>query len=345
MMQRVMHQQPWSSTVVSHLFSLSCQSLPTKLQESSWNRPTTNAAHQTTLQLRSSVDQICSNMQCVVHWRRTSGVPETCHRLTMAEKSTVDPDDLNCYQPISNLTFLSETIERVVATRFNEHADAHDLLPLHHAHHSTEMARRTQSSGAKRWLRWSHQCSGPIRSEQCLRHCQLHDPTRCAGKNVWHTWNGPQMVRLVPHWPNADLASGISEIKNVCRLLQCVTRLHRRSTEVRGLYWGSTSSGRTIRHRVSSLRWWYSALGRSTNHIRRSFNLEYGALYRCCTCLVLTEFNEVQDHLVWDPCQSDTFTAHRPQSTCWHSRHQAYQCRTWPRCAAWQQTCDATTSR
>ena len=42
------------------------------------------------------------------------------------------------------MTFLSKTIERVVATRFNEHAYARDLLPLRQsafrAHHSTETA-------------------------------------------------------------------------------------------------------------------------------------------------------------------------------------------------------------
>ena len=60
------------------------------------------------------------------------------------KKSTLDADDLNSYWPISNLTFLSKTIERVMATRFNEHADANDLLPLrqsaYRAHHSTETA-------------------------------------------------------------------------------------------------------------------------------------------------------------------------------------------------------------
>ena len=59
------------------------------------------------------------------------------------KKSTLD-HDLNSDRPISNLTFLSKTIEMVVATRFNEHADAHDLLLLRQsaycAHHSTETA-------------------------------------------------------------------------------------------------------------------------------------------------------------------------------------------------------------
>ena len=41
------------------------------------------------------------------------------------------------------------------------------------------------------------------------------------------------------------------------------------------------------------------------------------------------------------PGHSETFTAH--QSTCWSSCDQAYQCRTWHRCAARQRTVDAAT--
>ena len=57
---------------------------------------------------------------------------------------TLDPDDLNYYRPIFNLSFLSKTIERVVALRFNEHVEAYNLLPscqsAYCAHHSTETA-------------------------------------------------------------------------------------------------------------------------------------------------------------------------------------------------------------
>ena len=51
---------------------------------------------------------------------------------------------MNSYRPISNLTFLSKTVERVVAIRFVEHAELHRLLPYHQSayrsFHSTETA-------------------------------------------------------------------------------------------------------------------------------------------------------------------------------------------------------------
>ena len=48
---------------------------------------------------------------------------------TRLKKPTLNPDDLNCYRPISNRSFLSKTIERVVAVCFNEHVQAYNLLP------------------------------------------------------------------------------------------------------------------------------------------------------------------------------------------------------------------------
>ena len=60
------------------------------------------------------------------------------------KKPTLDSDDLNSYRPISNLSFLSKTIERAVAVRFNEHVEAYNQLPscqsAYREHHSTETA-------------------------------------------------------------------------------------------------------------------------------------------------------------------------------------------------------------
>ena len=62
------------------------------------------------------------------------------------KKTILDPDDLNSYRPISNLSFLSKTIERVMATRFNEHVESHNLLPSrqssYRALHSTDRRNR-----------------------------------------------------------------------------------------------------------------------------------------------------------------------------------------------------------
>jgi Reverse transcriptase (RNA-dependent DNA polymerase) len=64
-----------------------------------------------------------------------------CPRL---KKPTLDPTQLSSYRPISNLSFVSKTVERVVAARFSQHVEAHHLLPCrqsaYRAHHSTETA-------------------------------------------------------------------------------------------------------------------------------------------------------------------------------------------------------------
>ena len=60
------------------------------------------------------------------------------------KKTNLDPEDMNSYRPISNLTFLSKTVERVVAIRFVEHSELHKLMPRHQSayrsFHSTETA-------------------------------------------------------------------------------------------------------------------------------------------------------------------------------------------------------------
>ena len=60
------------------------------------------------------------------------------------KKPTLDPDDVSSYRPISNLSFLSKLVERVVASRLSVHIDSQQLLPekqsAYRARHSTETA-------------------------------------------------------------------------------------------------------------------------------------------------------------------------------------------------------------
>jgi len=45
------------------------------------------------------------------------------------KKPSLDPDDLNSFRPIPNLTFLSKIVERTAARQFVRHADDNHLLP------------------------------------------------------------------------------------------------------------------------------------------------------------------------------------------------------------------------
>jgi hypothetical protein len=64
-----------------------------------------------------------------------------CPRL---KKPCLDAEELNNYRPVSNLSFLSKTLERVIATQLNNHLDRNELLePYQSAYrrqHSTETA-------------------------------------------------------------------------------------------------------------------------------------------------------------------------------------------------------------
>ena len=60
------------------------------------------------------------------------------------KKPKMDAEDANSYRPISNLSFVSKFVERVVATRFIAHAERHKLFPSNQSancrHHNTETA-------------------------------------------------------------------------------------------------------------------------------------------------------------------------------------------------------------
>jgi len=60
------------------------------------------------------------------------------------KKATLNSDDVNSYRPISNLSFLSKFVERIVTVRFVNHAESNDLFPqkqsAYRKGHSTETA-------------------------------------------------------------------------------------------------------------------------------------------------------------------------------------------------------------
>ena len=64
--------------------------------------------------------------------------------LPLLKKSTLDADIASSYRPISNLSYVLEVIERVVARRFNTHISDSHLLPdqqsAYRPFHSTETA-------------------------------------------------------------------------------------------------------------------------------------------------------------------------------------------------------------
>ena len=62
----------------------------------------------------------------------------------LLKKRTLDPNDPASYRPISNLSFVSKVIEKVVDARLTDHVHKHHLLPVfqsaYRPFHSTETA-------------------------------------------------------------------------------------------------------------------------------------------------------------------------------------------------------------
>ena len=62
----------------------------------------------------------------------------------LIKKANLDPDDMKNYRPVSNLSYISKLIERVVVAQLQTHMKDNSLNPVYQSayrkHHSTETA-------------------------------------------------------------------------------------------------------------------------------------------------------------------------------------------------------------
>ncbi len=98
--------------------------------------------------LKSCVDVLLVPITRLLNMSLSEGICPSAlkiaHVSPLLKKPTLCKDDMKNYRPVSNLSFISKLLERVVATRINAHIDrSHTNNPFQSAykkHHSTETA-------------------------------------------------------------------------------------------------------------------------------------------------------------------------------------------------------------
>ena len=113
---------------------------PFFLRQLSWSRSSFNITPQTVLV--SPTTNYSQHRQSVsVFWNFARSIHTFGHQV-FAEKSNLDRESLSSYRPISNLPFISKTIERLVNTQPTEHLDTNTVVNSHQSafmkHHSIE---------------------------------------------------------------------------------------------------------------------------------------------------------------------------------------------------------------
>jgi len=101
-----------------------------------------------TFLLKNCLDEVVPTITAIINASLTSGkVPELFKKAVVTpllKKSSLDPDVLANYRPVSNLSFISKILEKVVSKRLDKHKTAHDLYEpfqsAYRAGHSTETA-------------------------------------------------------------------------------------------------------------------------------------------------------------------------------------------------------------
>jgi len=117
----------------------------------------------------------------------------------MLKKPTLDKEELSNYRPISNLSFISKIIERVVKSRLMDHLTSNSLLKSHQSasyckHHSTETALLyihdylISAMGSQKIL----DLSAAFDTIDHDNHLDHPSPIL-----VWYPWLCPQMVQII----------------------------------------------------------------------------------------------------------------------------------------------------
>ena len=101
-----------------------------------------------TFLLKDCLDELLPIITKIINASLKSGqVPQsfkTAVVTPLIKKASLDPDVLSNYRPVSNLSFISKILEKVVSKRLDSHKTAHDLYEpfqsAYRAGHSTETA-------------------------------------------------------------------------------------------------------------------------------------------------------------------------------------------------------------
>ena len=148
---------------------------------------------------------------------------------------------MNSYRPISNLTFLSNTVEWVVAIRFVEHAELHGLMPHHQSayrsFHSTETTVLAVHNSIVRTIDSGKLCALVLLDlsaafdtvDHPIMLLVLHD--RFCVKDTALKW-----VRVISQWSNTDLPGQGSTFSPSHSRLQCTAEIGNGTSEIQRLH-------------------------------------------------------------------------------------------------------------
>ena len=146
-----------------------------------------------------------SSLSEVCHHHHQSSMVET--RKDVYTFAGVYAEDLKSYRPISNLTGMSQLIERMVYQQITTYLEANHLLPKFQsgfrARHSTETAvLRVLSDIPHRDGSKQHWPARP-RYVSCVRHGWPWQSSPAVGVVIWNLRHSSGMVTLVPLWSDS----------------------------------------------------------------------------------------------------------------------------------------------
>ena len=246
------------------------------------------------------------------------------------KKPSLDPDDVNSYRPISNLSFVSKIVERVVVSRFDEHVETQHLLPdrqsAYRATYSTETAVIAVHDSIVRTIDSGDVCAPCVAwFKFSFWYCWPWNTYACTATAFWRRGSSSDLVWLVPVWSNPSLLPQHTAVWTLQSWLQCATRVSARTKGVHRLHRRIGCTHRQLPAWSASVRWWRSADEAHMHQQRRNHHPDSAAMHQGHPPMVFiktTSAESIEDwsYLVWHITQFEKDGRLRSQPSCekWH---------------------------
>ena len=164
----------------------------------------------------------------------------------LLKKPSLDPTDLKNYQPVSNLTFMSKIVEKLVSAQLTAYLESNNLMPrlqsAYRRHHSTETALLRVMSDLLSAADSQRVTLLGLLDLSAAFDCVDHDILlHRLEKAVWHPRIGFTMDQVIL---GRSITTGLLHRSAISRWSPCLRRSTKLSTQTSAV---SPVHGRTVR--------------------------------------------------------------------------------------------------
>ena len=136
---------------------------------------------------------LCNIVNVLLTARKVPSAMKNALVTPLLKKSSLDPNDLENYRPVSSLSFISKLLEECVATRLNQHKDEFDLREINQSAYRKGHTTKTAIIKIISDILLAYdrdQCTllVMLHTLRCIRYCKPHNPSATSSNTAGLMW-------------------------------------------------------------------------------------------------------------------------------------------------------------